>query len=188
MINLNHEDPKSIYFIILLLQLLDTCVKALFFFTFLHQINKILKSCMKGIRISLGKVGKVTRISEEISVENLLHVLFLLSAHAMAYMELRKDPANLVGSDLGYKKAVQSQNSASLVSHTKVSVPLKMFYFILCSILEYSETHKKHWSLILLAVIPRKHSETELWSSQQQQMLAAYYIPLKISKPIKPLL
>lgn len=41
---------------------------------------------MKMFKISLGKVGKVTGILEEISIESLLHVLFLLSVHAVAYM------------------------------------------------------------------------------------------------------
>lgn len=76
----------SVYLMNLLLKLLDPCVKALFFFTFLHKMNKIFKLSTKIIGILLGKAGKVTGISEEISVERLLHVLFFLSAHAEAYM------------------------------------------------------------------------------------------------------
>lgn len=121
MINFNHEDPKSVYFIILLLQLLDPCVKSLFFFTFLHQTNKILKSSMKMIGISPGKVGKVTGISEEITVESLLHVLFLLSAHAMAYTELRKDSANWVGSDIWATKRLCSLKTQQVCFSTQRS-------------------------------------------------------------------
>lgn len=70
-----------------------------------------------------------------------------------------------------YKKAKQCAILNWRKSVFELSFPhkglssLTKFYFLLCSFLQYSESHKKQWSLILTAVIAYKNASYMLCSS-----------------------
>lgn len=150
---------KLVYSINPLLELLNVLKRSLcqgiVFSTVSLQDRKILKSSMTVISIPLEKLLRFQWLLRR----SLSLAFFLLSTHAIVFMSWERTMQCWVVADIWAAKRLKSvpySTGASLwfnsFPHKGLSSLIKLFFFYFAASCN-TQSHKKHWGLLLLTVI-----------------------------------